>query len=133
MKRSERAIAASGIIKAKRLSLNWAPENIAKAPIAVKFQICGISRGNALVKAAQTINIVKTKNRGDLICSVMHQNYKFFREAKQRIANLQHGLFIPLFGTLAIPNFILRQLISHYWSITYASVSEDFVDSVLLG
>lgn len=76
--KSEIAIAAKGMIKAKRRSLNCAPENIAKAPIAVKFQMCGISRGNALVNAAQTINIVKTKNRGDLICCVIPQNYKFF-------------------------------------------------------
>ena len=86
--KSDIAMAAKGIMKAKRLSLNCAPEKIAKAPIAVKFQICGISRGNALVNAAQTIKIVKTKNRGDLICSVMHQNYEFFRDAILRIKNL---------------------------------------------
>lgn len=88
MKRSESAIAAKGIMKAKRLSLNCAPENIANAPMAVKFQICGISRGKALVNAAQTINSVKTKNRGDLICSVIHQNYEFFWDAILRIKNL---------------------------------------------
>ena len=54
---------------------------MAKAPMAVKFQICGINRGKALVKAAQIIRIVKTKNLGDLICSVMFQNYDFFLDA----------------------------------------------------
>lgn len=82
MNRSEIAIAARGIMKARRLSLNWAPENIARAPIAVKFQIWGINRGKARVKAAQTIRIVKTRNRGDFNCCVMLQNYEFFRDEK---------------------------------------------------
>ena len=60
--------------------------------MAVKFQMCGINRGNARVSAAQIIRIVKTKNLGDLICSVMHQNYDFFLDAVPGNKNLLKGL-----------------------------------------
>ena len=69
-RRSARAIAASGIIKARRLSLNWAPANMAKAPTAVKFQVWSITKGKARVNAAKTTIIVNTIKRGDSICFI---------------------------------------------------------------
>ena len=42
------------------------------------------------------MRIVKTKNRGDLIWSVMHQNYDFFLDAKLGNKNVLNAVKIPI-------------------------------------